>query len=344
MSGASFAAKATVSRLPAAVGPVADLAPVSGAPRSQWLLLTTAGDLVRFDADSGTARTVGATTVPAEPQPDYWREHVVRRRLHASHDGRFAGIVNDYGRYGEVADLETGRVTLSLDGGDYHQYTVPFSFAFTQHKGRTLVVHRTAWNRLDVSDALTGELLTPRDPGIPHRLDYFHGALAVSPRGTRIADDGWIWQPYGVPTVLNLRSWIEGRTFESEDGRTRKELDWRDYYWNEPQCWIDERHIAVTGLKGIDYEAKSSTRGVRVFDAVRCRELLALPGVEGALFAADGMLFAAALAGLQAWDPVSGELRGTVPGFVPTHHHPGAAELVAFDGETLSRLPLSCLV
>ncbi|WP_107122150.1 hypothetical protein [Streptomyces sp. DSM 15324] len=139
---------------------------MSGARRSQWLLLTTPGDLVWFDADSGTKRTVGATTVPAEPQPGVWRENVVCRRLHASRDGRFAGVVNDYGRCGEVIDLEARRVTLALDGGDYHPYTDPFSFAFTEHEGRTLVVHRTAWNRLDVSDALTGELLTLRDPGI----------------------------------------------------------------------------------------------------------------------------------------------------------------------------------
>jgi hypothetical protein len=30
--------------------------------------------------------------------------------------------------------------------------TVPFSVAFTQHRDRTVLVHRSDWSRLDVSD------------------------------------------------------------------------------------------------------------------------------------------------------------------------------------------------
>ncbi|AUY53483.1 hypothetical protein EH183_36595 [Streptomyces sp. CB01881] len=165
--------------------------------------------MVRFDADADAdagATVAARVDLPPEPQQErVLHGQVVRRRLYVSRDGRFAAVVNDFGRHGQVVDLDSGEVTLSLDGGFRHAYTVPFSFAFTEEGGRTLAVHRTGWNRLDLSDALSGELLTARDPG--HRLDYFHGALSVSPQGTRIADDGWVWHPLGVPSVWNLRSW-----------------------------------------------------------------------------------------------------------------------------------------
>jgi hypothetical protein len=40
----------------------------------------------------------------------------------------------------------------------------PFSAVFVEHGGRAMAIHRTAWNRLDVPDAATGQLATPRQP------------------------------------------------------------------------------------------------------------------------------------------------------------------------------------
>jgi len=64
--------------------------------------------------------------------------------------------VNDYGQYGQVIDLRSGKITLNLDGGDYCPETVPFSFGFASWQGNVVVIHRAAWNRLDISDASTG--------------------------------------------------------------------------------------------------------------------------------------------------------------------------------------------
>jgi len=113
----------------------------------------------------------------------------VRRRLHVSRDGEFAAVVNDYGRHGQLVDLRSGNVTVELDGGDYDQDTVPFSFAFTNVGGRLVAIHRTAWNRLDISEPATGKLLTERGPtsyqhGEPrpeHYLDYFHRRTVSEP-------------------------------------------------------------------------------------------------------------------------------------------------------------------
>src|SRR6185436_11489813 len=104
------------------------------------------------------------SSVPPEPDHKPRGGHLLRRRLYASNEGEFAGIVNDYGRYGQVIDLRTGKVTIALDGGEYYPETVPFSFAFADVQGRVVAIHRTAWNRLDISDPLSGDLITKRDP------------------------------------------------------------------------------------------------------------------------------------------------------------------------------------
>jgi hypothetical protein len=328
--------------LPAGLGTVVDLAPVIGRDRSRWLVLTEAGHLVRLDADTGESTVVATTDVPAEPGHEPWAGQDIRRRLHASPDGRVAAVVNDFGRHGRVFDLDTGAVTLVLNGGDHHSETVPFSVALVHHRGRHVVVHRTAWNRLDASDALTGRLLTARGPtgyrhGEPrpeHYLDYFHGALHASPTGRWLADDGWVWHPIGIPSVWDLPRWLDGNVWESEDGPSRADLCHRDYHWNVAMCWIGADLLAIGGIGDDD---ATMLPGARVFDVTTGVQRNLFPGPHGAFFAAAGRLFAAAPDGLGIWDPASGHRTGRVPGFVPTHHHPGSGELVAVRGAHLLR-------
>jgi len=35
----------------------------------------------------------------------------------------FAAVVNDYGRFGEVIELRSGRVTMTLDNHGYQEHT-----------------------------------------------------------------------------------------------------------------------------------------------------------------------------------------------------------------------------
>jgi hypothetical protein len=325
--------------VPLTVAPV-DLAAIPSERRSLWLLLTSDDQIVRLDAGTGTTTALAQATVAAEADDDPRRPP--RRRLHASADGRFAAVVNDYGQHGQVIDLHTGRATLTLDGGSYHADTVPFSFAFVQDGQRTLVIHRSDWNRLDISDAATGALLTERGPtSYPaggqrpeHYLDYFHGALRVSPAGRWLADDGWIWHPVGVPMVWDLRRWIGGDVWESEDGPSRQQLCARDYHWDSPLCWVGEDLLAVAGI-GEDDEAMLD--GVRVFDAATGGERASFAGPTGPLFADARRLYAAAPGGLDIWDHRTGERTGTVPGFVPVAYHPGTGELAELADGVLRR-------
>jgi hypothetical protein len=312
-----------------------DWAAVPGTDRSEWVFLT-GGRLFRFDAGTGRDEILAKVRVPsdpAKPQPEGTRRRR-RPRLHVSPFGRHAAVVNDHGSTGAVVDLRTGRTTMVLDGADHRAYTVPFALAFAEHEGREVMVHRTAWNRLDVSDPATGELLTSREELPEHSLDYFHGALHVSPDGRWILDDGWVWHPVGIPTLWDLRRWLEDNPWESEDGPTLRSLSMRTYAWDEPICWISPTLVAVYGI-GPDDEALLD--GVQVFDAESGTEVLTFPGPgRRALFADGRRLYSDGENGLEIWDPRTGERTGAVPGFHPGRHHPGARELAAVqDGDLL---------
>ena len=352
---APFATALTITALPVELGPISDLAPISTASGSVWMLLSASGALIRFDADTGMWSAVAECSVPAEPDHEPWCGRALRRRLHVSPCGKFAAVVNDYGRWGQILDLGSGRVTMDLDGGDYHPETVPFSLAFFQVRNRTIVIHRSAWNRLDLSDPESGELLSVRDtPGYgqgenppPHYLDYFHGALIVDPTGTRVVDDGWIWHPVGVPVVFRLARWHGENVWESDDGPSRLDLCARDS-WDDAIAWLDDHRVAVAGIGDDD---AAMVPGARIFDVTRrgkaapgwsphADELLVFAGPSGLFFSEGGWLFASNDTGLSRWDPTTGERTGHLSGFRPTYHHRGTRELVQLVDHNLVRLAI----
>lgn len=342
--------------LPSDLGKLIDIAPVMRAGRSCWLLLSEDGVVARFDADSGDWTELARASPIPEADHEPWNGRVLRPRLHASSNGDFAAIVNDYGRHGQIVDLRSGRVSLQLDGGDYHQDTVPFSFAFAEFDGRTVAIHRTAWNRLDISDPSTGALLTDRGPTSynhgedrpDHYLDYFHGAIRISPNGVRIVDDGWVWHPAGIPTTWMLETWLRDNPWESEDGPTLSSICQRFYDWDRPLAWIDDDRIAIGGLGDDDREMID---GARIFDLSSKelgplsppaawsppREVASFAGPAGS-FSSDGRyLFSSDGSGLSRWSLTDGCCTGHLPGFQPRYHHRGARELVQLVDHSLIR-------
>ncbi len=328
--------------LPAAVGAVIDLVPFGTDDRSVWLILTVDGTIAVIEPDEYRYEVLATVELIAEPDHQPWMGHALRHRLHSSACGRFAVVVNDYGRFGQIVDLDrSGTPTLLLDGGAYHPDTVPFSLIFARHDGRPVVVHRSAWNRLDVSDPETGRLLTPRTnepPGAderpPHTLDYFHGGLHVSPDGRWLADDGWVWSPVGLPVVWDLDRWLRANVWESEDGASRRQLCQRAYRWDVPMCFVGDGLLAVSGI-GFDDDAMLS--GVRIFSAASGHEVSSFAGPAGPLFSDGHRLYSAEPDGLQIWDPVTGHHTGAVPGFFPTCHRRGSGELASAANGVLRR-------
>ncbi|GHJ45087.1 hypothetical protein Cs7R123_24290 [Catellatospora sp. TT07R-123] len=316
--------------LPDAVGGVADLVPVDARRGRGWLVLDASGRIGWCDRDFGAYRLLAKSSVPA-PDDDEAPQHGFRpgRRLHADPRGRYAAVVLDGGSRGQVLDLAGGRVTMELSADDDNPETVPFSLAFAEHRGRPVVLHRTAWNRLDVSDPATGELLTaresPADGDSAHYLDYFHGALLVSPNGARVLDSGWMWHPVGLPAVWELGRWLELDPYESEDGRSRVDVCDRDYGWNAPMLWLDAHTVALGG------GGEPGRPDVAVYDVTRtqrrhghdwCAETARFDGPKGALFSDGWHLFSAGGSGVDVWDPAGGAHLGRIDGIDPTGHDP----------------------
>jgi len=202
-------------------------------------------------------------------------------------------------------------------------------------------VHATAVNRLDVSDPVTGELLTARQtqplhtwPARKHYLEYVHGTLHASPDGRWLADDGWCPHPYGSPSTWRVDAWLANR-YESEDGPTRTELCRRDRVWNTGMCW----HAGRLAVSWRADDRQPDEPGVALFDPESGERTTTFPGPDGRFFSDDRYLYCAAPDGLQIWDPDTGGLITTVAGFVPQHHHRASGRLVQVHDDHMTQWP-----
>ena len=330
-----------------AVDSIADIAIARDVPNTTFVL-TPDGQIVRVNHVDNSAVAQGAVSLAPAPTPAGTKRAVRKPRLHVSPDGKFAAVVTDFGQSGSVVDLEQRRVTMRLDGDSNHIDSVPFSLAFSQYRGDTIIVHRTSWNRLDVSNPADGTLLTERTvpPFVAgdeqhKKLDYFHGALFLSPDGNQLLNDGWNWEPVGRPVVWSLLEWVRGNVWESESGRSRLTIPHQNHYWNQGFCWVDNRHVAVEGIGHPDDEMIA---GVRIFDITRPHqetefacEVNVFAGPSGRLFADGDQLFSADDQGLSIWSISQGALTGRISGFSPTAHSLLDRTLMDTKGGTVRR-------
>jgi hypothetical protein len=304
--------------------------------RGRWLALARDGALLLIDAGDRCA-------IPCSKLEQSTVDLTSALDLHVAPDGRHAAIVEAHGLRGAVIDLSTGRPTMALARTEYHPEVCRFPAAFIEREGRSLLIHAVAWNRLEISDPGSGELLTPRDPltyprGGPcplHYLDYFHGALLVSPDGRTVLDDGWVWHPVGVLRVFDVVRWLEDNPYESEDGTSVRDVAARDT-WGRPACWIDERTIAVWGYGLLDDALEDEfVPGVSIFDVTTGARVRRFLGPSGALVMAEHLFAFDAHHGLTAWDVVTGERLLHAPGFCPTGYHRSARCFFAAQGGKL---------
>jgi hypothetical protein len=335
-----------------ALGQVLDLAPITRKSFT-WLLLGVDGRLMKVDFGTLAWTDLGRIDLPTEPDHDPWMDHALTPRLYVSPTEDFIAVVNDYGRKGAVYRVGEREPAMLLDSGGGHENTVPFSFAFVEHRGRCVAIHRTAWNRLDASDPSTGSLLTDRGPTFfregeempAHYLDYFHGRLVVSPDGHRIVDDGWVWHPVGIVFIWDVNVWLDSNRWECEDGQTKVGLAARDYYWDHGMCWVGSERVALSGIGDDDELMIDGARIFAVKDVVdsepryrgrHARELTVFAGPAGQFFSDGYRLFSSELSGLSIWDPSDGARIGRIEGFRPTHQHP-SGELIEVRGSNLHR-------
>ena len=180
-------------------------------------------------------------------------------QIKCSTNGKFIAVYVDHGQFGVVINTQTLETVLHIDSQNYYEDTVSFSLAFAQFNSQDICIYRSDWNRLEAFNLTTNQLLTERyiaayetEPP-KHYLDYFHGALYVSPNNDYILDDGWIWHPVASPKVWSLSQWFKHNPFESEDGSSVQALCYREN-WNAVMCWLDDQHVAIWNIELWDQE------------------------------------------------------------------------------------------
>ena len=312
-------------------GTVKAVAPLA----ESWLLLTATGELVELDVVGKTMQQIASVGDTLDL--------TLHLGLCVSEDGSLVVAFETRGRKGLVLDRHTGKHLLPLLRGEGYTEMTPFSVAFVVHQERTLLVHATDWNRLDITDPRTGELLTPRGPTSykqgetcpEHYMDYFHGSLYPSPEGTWIADDGWVWNPIGAVLWWSLTRWLGGSVWECEDAAPSP--CGRGGFWGGPICWIDDTTLAVWGYGSDDSHLLPA---VRLFDVASGQEKGWFPGPPtsraerdiydptvsfqtGWMVYDEHLFVCSAEHGVSVWDVGTGAWLLEDPSFFPVAYQPG---------------------
>jgi len=246
--------------------------------------------------------------------------------LVSSANGRFVAAYNTKGQFGCVLSVEDCQVTTELDRGNDHIEHYDFSVSFFESPSRTLLIHATAWNRLDITDPAVKQLLTERQqpnreslrPEPDHYLDYFHSRILVSPTADWVADYGWHWHPYGLIYSWNLQVWLQTNVWESEDGASKHYFAGRPYFWDGPWCWIDDVTLAVWGYGDDDCNLVDA---VLFFDVTTGQQTHWFAGPHGD-FAYDEFLYCYSQdEGTSVWDVATGECLVTDRSLKPLGYH-----------------------
>jgi hypothetical protein len=313
-------------RLPA---PIVDLRPAPGAA-ARFLALLADGALWWIDLERRAldrcADLAGHGLHAGRPAA-----------LLISPDGGAAAVVSEERGRGVVLALDDGRETVALARSDFRAGEA-FPVALGVLGGRPLVVHATRWNRLDVVDALTGDLLTARSHGqaapgerLPHYLDHRHQALAISPDGEYVATAGESEHGLASVTTFSLRRLLEDDPWESEDGPSRWVHAPRWYAGGAPMAWLDGRRLAIWGYGP---SAACLVDGVSIHDAIDGTLVRWFAGVaRGELAVAGDRLFGWTADGTQLWDLARGERLLEDRGLVPQRYHAGAGCFVTTNRE-----------
>ena len=285
---------------------LADLQPLGTADRSLWLGVTANGRVIELDLDRHRTRTIAEVGLDRS------------LALHVARAGRYAAVVENRGFGGVVIDLASGRELRRIHRN--HDGFV-FSFAFAALGGRELAIFAPTFERIDMVDVVTNELLTPRTAGDggQHFRDGGHGRMHVSPGAALIADAG------DVTDAWSLERWLSN-PWEPEGGRSLRQVAMRTE-WSAAVCWIDDARLAVIGHGDL------MPRAVEIIDA-RTGELVKwfLGPEQNSELVFDRVLVALGPE-TSIWDIERSGCLAKTEDYRFVAHHPGAKQLVTMPSE-----------
>lgn len=170
----------------------------------------------------------------------------------------FICVSEQFGLNAAVIDIRDGEVRL-FKREDYHADVSDYSIGFLRHNEQILLIHQTQWNRLDITDLATGQLLSKREvyikdigaeqTGKPNYqydtknyFDYFHGLLHIAPDNRHFLSNGWHWMPVDRIYCYNIDTYLHhydpsavGIDYSPVSG----------YNWGRPCTFIDDDLFVV---------------------------------------------------------------------------------------------------
>ena len=171
-------------------------------------------------------------------------------------------VTERYGLNAATVNIIDRRVA-KLVREDYHCDVSSYSIGFLERNSRVLLIHQTQWNRLDITDLETGELLTDREivfritdetetnkggtspkREVKNYIDYFHSLLHVSPDSKYFLSNGWIWHP-----VDNIKCFETERFFKEYETCGESIEYYRGYAWDRPCTFVGNDMIVIAADK-----------------------------------------------------------------------------------------------
>ena len=175
--------------------------------------------------------------------------------------GEIVVVVNDYKTNGFVLNQEQDYV-LRLHRDDYYAEISQYPIAlFRGTDGDPYLIYGTAWNRVDIANLTTRQVLTADKSLIevgaeqhhldfyskhtesnkflwPSEYDYFYGHLAVSPNRRRFLSAGWWWGSSDCCATYDIGDFTASHRINA----------CHIGYWehhHRPVCFVDDDTVAV---------------------------------------------------------------------------------------------------
>jgi len=223
------------------------------------VVLTTDGDVVLYNIEAGSQRRLFRTSSGGVVYSDGGFDPSSPSSIYAMDD--IFVLVNDVKTHGFVYNFAQNYL-LHLTRGDYLVEHCKYPIAlFRGDDGDPYMIYGTDWNRVDIANLATRQVVTADKSLIevdaekrhidfykdfdeankllwPRGFDYFYGKLALSPSKTKFLSAGWYWGSYDAATVFDIAEFVSNHRvtschvyFLEHEGRS--------------VCWVDDGTIAV---------------------------------------------------------------------------------------------------
>ncbi len=170
-------------------------------------------------------------------------------------------VVNNYKKHGFILN-RTENYLLHFSRTDYYAAISKYPIAlFKNEKGQPHLIYGVDWNRLQIANLTTRQVLTATKSLIevdaeqqhfdfykkhkednklfwPSEYDYFYGKLLMSPNGEKFLSAGWVWGSYDCCKIYDLADFISNPRISDETIG----------FWennNNAICFVDNETIAV---------------------------------------------------------------------------------------------------